>query len=172
MQKYVHDGSPCTLFRFDSRLFLKSVLVVLVTISMTEGAELPYEIVELPRPNSGKFTFQQAENRKKEILSNHPTSALQDWENPLVGFCIHVNSDDSLSVYNHWLDPLTNPHALPRKCELKEIKQLYLEIPLRGNSAGILITSDKQLKQSKSIQSLLKIVFVPSVQLFYANPKR
>ncbi|HWQ91572.1 MAG TPA: hypothetical protein VN673_07860 [Clostridia bacterium] len=86
-----------------------------------------------------------------------------------MGFCIHVGKDDSLTVYGHSMKGLIE-YSKPRAGQsVADIKKLTDQLPLAGNPAGVLITSDLPLKDSKAIHELLKILFVPSVQLFYAR---
>jgi hypothetical protein len=138
-------------------------------LSASAGEKRMQSIVELPRPNSGGFSYQEAQARKSEILSNVPTPKLEDWKNPFMGFCVHVGRDDSLTVYGHWLKGMPS-YSKPRTGQsVADIKKLADELPLEGNPAGVLITSDVSLKDSKAVQELLKVLFIPSVQLFYAR---
>jgi hypothetical protein len=140
-----------------------------VVFSASAGEKLTSTIVELPRPNSGTFSFAQAEARRSEILSNAPSRTLENWKNPYMGFCIHIAKDDSITVYNHWLKTLPD-YSQPRPNQsVVQIKQLIAELPLEGNPAGVLVTSDAPLKDSKPISEILKILFVPSVQLFHVK---
>jgi hypothetical protein len=128
-----------------------------------------FKIVALPRPNSGTFSFQQAEARKSEILSNAPTAKLENWENPDFGFCIHIGKDDSLTVYNHCMKRAPE-YTKPRTGQsAADIERLLDELGTEGGPAVVLITSDVPLKDSKAIYEVLKVLFVPSVQLFYAQ---
>jgi hypothetical protein len=146
-----------------------TLLLLLAIAAAGAGEKLMPSVVELPRPNSGTFSFQQAEARKSEILSNTPTSRLDNWKNPYVGFCVHVGKDDSLTVYGHSMKGLPG-YSKPRiGLSAADIKKLVDELPLAGNPAGILVTSDLPLKDSKAIREVLKVLFVPSVQLFYAR---
>ena len=148
-------------------LFIGPLLVAVLTA--TAGEKPPVSIVELPRPNSGTFSFAQAEARKSEILSNAPSPRLDDWKNPYMGFCIHIAQNDSITVYNHWLKGIPD-YSRPRPDQtVAELKKLIDELPLEGNPAGVLITSDAPLKDSKTIHEILRVLFVPSVQVFYAR---
>jgi hypothetical protein len=149
---------------------LALTLMLLLAISSVSGGEKQTpSVVELPRPNSGAFSFQQAEARKSEILFNTPTSKLENWKNPYMGFCVHVGKDDSLTVYGHWMKRVPE-YSKPRTGQsAADIKKLAGELPLEGNPAGVLITSDLPLKNSKAMRELLNVLFVPSVQLFYAR---
>jgi hypothetical protein len=152
------------------RTLLPVLTLLLVVFGCQKQSRAPLPIVvELPRPNSGTFSFAQAEARKSEILSNAPTSTLENWKNPYMGFCIHIGKDDSLTVYGHWLKGFPE-YSKPRMNQsVIEFKKLADELPLAGNPAGVLITSDQPLKDSKVIHEILKVLFVPSVQLFYAR---
>jgi len=152
------------------RLRALSIAALLVAVlTATAGEKPPVSVVELPRPNSGTFSFAQAEVRKSEIFSNVPSPRLVNWKNPYMGFCIHIAKDDSLAVYNHWLKALPE-YSRPRADQtVAEIKKLIDDLPLEGNPAGVLVTSDAPLKDSKTIHKLLGVLFVPSVQLFYAR---
>jgi len=146
-----------------------ALMLLLAISSASAGENRMLSIVELPRPNSGAVSFQQAEARKSEILSNAPTPKLENWKNPYMGFCIHVGRDDNLTVYGHWMKGVPE-HSKPRTGQsVADIKRLTDELPLMGNPAGVLITSDVPLKDSKAIHEVLKVLFVPSIQLFYAR---
>lgn len=149
---------------------LALTFTLLVTIaSALAGEKLAPQVIELPRPNSGTFTFAQAEARKSEILSNLPTSKLENWKNPYMGFCVHICQDDSITVYGHGLKALPE-HKEPRaKQSVADITKMAGELPLEGNPAGILVTSDLPLKDSKVMRDVMKALFVPSIQLFYAR---
>jgi hypothetical protein len=148
----------CTLFA-----------ILLLAAASGVAAEKPvFTIIELPRPNSGTFSFEQAETRKSEILTNVPTPKQEDWKNPYWGFCIHIEKDDSLTVYGHSMKEFPRYKSLTRQTAA-DIKRLATELPLGGNPGGVLITSDVPLKDSKAIQTVLKVLFVPSIQLFYAQ---
>ena len=148
-------------------LTIAALLVAVLTV--TAGEKRSLSVIELPRPNSGTFSFAQAEARKSEMFSNTPSPRLEDWKNPYMGFCIHIAKDDSVTVYNHWLKTVPE-YSKPRADQtVAEIKKLIDELPLEGNPAGVLVTSDAPLKDSKTFHKMLEVFFVPSVQLFYAR---
>jgi hypothetical protein len=152
---------------------MKSValtIIMLAAIASTiAGEKSAPMIVELPRPNSGIYSLAQAEARKSEILSNAPTSKLENWRNPYMGFCIHIAKDDSVTIYGHSLKALPEYREPRRRQSVADIRKAAEELPLFGNPAGILVTSDLLLKDSKTIHQVLKVLFVPSIQLFYAR---
>lgn len=148
---------------------LIALTLLLVSTSCAKDADAGENVVELPRPNSGTFSFEQAEARKIEVLSNKPTKPLAEWANPYTGFSIHIHRDDSITVYGHWLRALDAYNQTHKKRTTDQLKALADELPLAGNPAGVLITSDAPLKDSKIIQRVLDALLVPSIQLFYVT---
>lgn len=157
-----------------------ALALLLGASSFAEDTEAGHNVVELPRPNSGKFTTAEAEARKPEILSNKPTGKLVSWKKPYRGFNIHVHRDDSITVYGSPLDLIALESgkviALESGKELtkqsaREVRKLARSInPFGGgNPAGILVTSDRPLKESKVFADVLPAVFIPGIQLFYVT---
>ncbi len=150
--------------------FLFPVIVSLLAMVFAAAVEKnPQLITELTRPNSGTFSFEQAEARKSEILSNKATKELSDWKNPYMGFSIHIHKDEGVTVYSHLLGAFKPYNEPLTKRTVDQIKKMADELPLLGNPAGILITSDRPLKESKIVHQILDALFIPSVQLFYAT---
>lgn len=125
------------------------------------------EIVNLPRPNSGAYTYEQAETRKHEILSNQPSKAIADWVNPFMGFAIHVAADDSFTVYSPTPNIPDMVEYPTGKVSVDEIMTLVQKTMQLGNPHGILVTSDRKLSESKKFAVLFKSLFIPSIQIFY-----
>jgi hypothetical protein len=148
------------------------VASVLSSFAADEGSGLPIgtQVTELPRPNSGTYTFEQAAARKDEILSNTPSKRLNAYKRPYMGFSVHVEADDSFTVYA----PIPDIQGadFPRKKQtVEQIMALEAATPRLGNPHGVLITSERPLKESKTIQALLKLLHVPSIQIFYLTQK-
>jgi hypothetical protein len=125
-------------------------------------------VLGLPRPNSGTFTSEQAEAKKHLILSNSPSGPLKDWKNPDMGLAIHVGAEDRLTVY-----AVTPPFgdAIERRARVTvdDIHRLERSILQFGNPHGVLITSERPLQSSAVIHDLLKVLFIPSVQILYVG---
>jgi len=158
-------------------------LILFASVCLAEETS-NFNIVELPRPNSGTFSTTEAEKRKPEIFSNHPTDFLRKWVHPTAGFSVHLNKDDTVTIYNHWMRKLAevqefkdSPKAtkffsdleLRRDQSLEDLKLALSMLPLFGNQASILITSDQSLTGSKRIHEILEALFIPTVQIFYAQ---
>lgn len=164
------DGST-TLFGEEMTLQATALVLLLAGFSFAKEGHSGQSVVELPRPNSGTFTTEEAEARKIEILSNKPTGKIIPWKNPFSGFSIHIHSDDSITVYGssgRFVIELEKGNELTKQ-SVHEVRKLAESILLFGNPAGILITSDRPLKESKVIADVLAATFVPSIQLFYAT---
>lgn len=134
------------------------LILILTATFLRAEVDDPLTVVELPRPNSGTFTPEQAEKRKLEILSNRATKMLASWKNPFNGFSIHIHKDDSISIYG--LTVSDDKRIRPEQ-SVQAIKKKAKSIPLFGNPAGILITSEIPLKRSKVIHKILEEIFVP-----------
>jgi hypothetical protein len=115
----------------------------------------------LPRPNSGRFTFAEAETRKAEIYSLAPSSTLVGWNNPYSGFSVHITRDDRLVVYGGYLGEGEKSVAQIRELLNEYTKRMY------GNPLGILITSESDPKRTKMLEVILEVLFKPYVQVFY-----
>ncbi len=124
-------------------------------------------LVELPRPNSSEFTFKEPEKRKAEIFTNWPTRPLVDWKKPKFGkgFCIHITADDRLQISNYdWLDLET---TILENVSVERLKNAVNSITWLNEPASIVVTSEQELSKSKIFPSIMKLLFKPSVRLFY-----
>ena len=133
---------------------------------------LPAEaiIAELPRPNSGTFTFAQAEARQREILANVASQPLDGWQNPLSGLAVHVAADDTFFVYaSHGLLPGVELPA--GRVSIADLQRLLRGTLQYGNPHGVLITSARPLAASRTFPKLLESLFVPGIQIYYLARK-
>jgi hypothetical protein len=151
--------------------FVLASLTFLCACRHNAGLSQPPRVLELPCPNSGKFTFEEAGAKKYLILSNTPSKPLADWKNPFMGFAVHVNANDTFTVYslNTWHSS-EGVHT-NKPFTVAGIKELVLNSPQLGNPHGILITSDRSLSESKTFPALLDALFEPYIQLFYLSAK-
>ncbi|KQC12320.1 MAG: hypothetical protein APR63_02960 [Desulfuromonas sp. SDB] len=120
-------------------------------------------IVELPRPNSGTYSFKQAEIHKHEIYEMASTDMMEGWENPYLGFCVHITESDHITVYKSFLR-----EGEMTMEELNELLNEYL-IFLEGNPLGVLITCSGNPEDSISLNRVLELLFKPYVQIFYVK---
>lgn len=75
-----------------------SIFLVLAIALFAGCASRLAAVVEAPKPNSGAFTFAQAEAKKSEIYSLAPSGMKTDWKNPYMGFCVHITRDDEVLI--------------------------------------------------------------------------
>lgn len=129
-------------------------------------------VVELPRPNSGAFSFAAAERRRGEILAMAPSGMLQDWKNPYVGFSVHIDAQGGLTFYNGWLPGLPeemtrrrDSHVLQRADDLQNMVEWHSRL-VDGNPLGVLVTSTNG-GASPDLPGVVAQLFVPSIQIYY-----
>ncbi|MCG8574801.1 MAG: hypothetical protein MI810_07950 [Flavobacteriales bacterium] len=145
------------------------------------------EIVQLPRPNSGTFSFEEAENRKGEIYDMQLSVKHFDWENPTSGGALHINQNDEIEVYQFTMglmylgtgldengDSVVYVDQAPKDTsfviDAQDIKYHVGGIGL-GNPASVLITSEFDLKKSNALEMILEEVFEPGTQIYYLKEK-
>lgn len=142
-------------------------------------ADSDTHIVALPRPNSGTFTYEEAEARKHEIYDMRLTEPFREWKNPTTGGALHITADDSIAVYQYTMamvhqSPDSFSAVIPQ-CGMQwiiiepaEIRD-YVSGISHGNPASVLITSELDPRKSASFQHVLDTLFVPSTQIYYVR---
>jgi hypothetical protein len=145
-------------------LNLKDIVFLLVVVFLVGCASTSPSVVELPRPNSGQFTFAQAESRKSEIYSLAPSPMKSDWKNPYMGFSVHITRDDEVVVY-HGTFPLVRGGKMSVP-ELEGVLTNYTAM-LEGNPLGVLVTSERDPRSSSTFSRVVDLLFKPYVQIFY-----
>jgi uncharacterized protein YpmS len=139
--------------------------VFVLAVALFAGcASRPPTVVELPRPNSGTFTFAQAEARKSEIYSLVQSGMKSDWKNPYMGFCVHITRDDEVVVYGTFF-----PFTRSGKMSIQELEKVVTDHPLEGNPLGVLITSERDPYSSAVLPRVAELLFRPSIQVFYVR---
>lgn len=145
------------------------------------------DLIQLPRPNSGHFSVAQAKARKMEILQNHPSGPVSDWQEPTYGttFTIHVHLDDTVDV-DHFNDQLPAsrmreslnwllgraPSVYQQRIPHASLAQLEAISKMAGyhnEPATVIVTSDRPLSESKKFQTMLDFLFCPGIQLHYVG---
>ena len=127
------------------------------------GDKKKQSVVELPLPNSGTFTLEQAEACKAEIYSLSTSDMMPEWKNPYIGFSVHINQADEIIVYDSFMGS--------GKMSVEELTVLlkkYMDL-LEGNPLGVLITSEEKPAQSRVFSVVLELMFRPYVQVFYRS---
>lgn len=119
-------------------------------------------IVELPRPNSGAFTFEEAEARRHELHGLVRTPRVEGWRNPYGGFAVHITADDELVVYDSCDAGVAT---------LREVGGFLATCgdPRDGNPRGVLITCEADPRRSSVLPKVSELLFRSSVQVFYVR---
>lgn len=108
------------------------VTLVLIVVLFVSCVSPSATVVELPRPNSGTFTFAQAEARKLDIYSLAQSRMKTDWKNPYMGFSVHITRDDEVVVYDS-----RPPYAgVGGKTGIAQLENVVGYYPLNGNRLG------------------------------------
>lgn len=123
------------------------------------------KIVQLPRPNSGAYSYDEAEKRKGEIYDMQLTSKYFEWNNPTTGGAVHINQQDEIEVYQSTMS-FFGPNDTSFVVKKEELTH-YVGGIGSGNPASVLITSEYDLNKSKSIDVILAELFEPGTQLYY-----
>lgn len=134
--------------------------------------------IELPRPNSGTYSYEQAGKRKNEIYNLQLTPKHFGWKNPTSGGAVHINKKDEVEVYQFTLGIYQNRNdtsvfyseaARDTFIVLKDTKELLYNVGGIGfgNPASVLITSEIPLDKSEAIKRVMEELWVPSVQIYY-----
>lgn len=120
-------------------------------------------IVELPRPNSGTYSFEEAREHQSEIYEMTPTEMMDSWENPYLGFCIHITDSDQLVIYHSFLGE--------GNMTIEDLNDLLTDynVFLEGNPLGVLITGSGDPRESEILPEVVELLFKPYVQIFYCR---
>ena len=147
------------------------------------------DLVQLPRPNSGRYTTEQAEARKSEIYGLKPTARLADWVDPEfgTGFCVHITKSDEVEVDHFSMQFESEKERLIRDGLERVAGDRYIENPSRrqdnvtlaelegiasmatifNQPAFIVVTSERPVTQSKVFPLILDCLFQPAIMLHY-----
>lgn len=118
--------------------------------------------MELPRPNSGHFTFAEAEARKSEIFSLMPSGVTAGWKNPYMGFAVHITGADEVIVHGSTFD-----FTQGGRMTVPELKKFLAGYPRFGNPTGVLVTCERDPRLSPVFSQVIDVLFHPGVQIFY-----
>jgi len=120
-------------------------------------------VQELPRPNSEKYSYAQANAHRNEIFSLKKSNNQIDWQNPYRGYCVHISSNDRIFVKEEY----GKSYKEMSFAEFSKFAETVF--PFWGNPLGVLLTSEIDPKKSKVFSKIMDILFVPSIQIYYAK---
>ncbi len=146
-----------------------------------------FTLTELPRPNSGTYSFEEADKHKNEIYDMSLTAKYTNWKNPTSGGAIHINKNDEIEVYQFtfgiWIgyDTLSTgevasmikpaPKDTTAIVQAKDLNQYVGGVGF-GNPASVLITTEYDPKKSQALRAILNEVYEPATQIYYLKNKR
>lgn len=121
-------------------------------------------VTALPRPNSMRYSYAEAENKKSDIYKLCPTFKYLEWENPTTGGAVHINQQGELIVYNATFPNFDSTDTfVPDSIDLGN----YVGGIGFGNPASVLITSEINPENSRAMDKILEDLFEPGTQLYY-----
>ena len=123
-------------------------------------------VMELPRPNSGRFSFEEAGARKEEIYDLTPSGMLADFDFPYGGFSLHITAEDGILQYGGTMHR-SGMQGRPYPVTMLDVNVMLTLGGMSSNPTGVLITSEREPRDSATLLKLMDLLFTPPVQLFY-----
>jgi len=144
-------------------------------------------IAQLPYISSNDFTSKEMKAWTNEIYNIQLSAKHFDWENPTSGGALHINRSDEIEVYQSTLGfiyPVKSvdesedsfiflgkaPEHSSIVIKRSDMNHHVGGIGL-GNPNSVLITSEYDLKKSKSLGIILDEIYKPGTQVFYLKRK-
>jgi hypothetical protein len=126
-------------------------------------------ITEVPRPNSGTYTTEEATKLLPKTMSRSQAvdakiPIVAEWKNPTHGFRVHIKANNDIDVVDWFGAKKSGMAGLKSALDLSEAM-------LRGNPMSVLLTSETNGWQSDKEQQILKMLFRPSIQLYIVTDK-
>jgi hypothetical protein len=126
-------------------------------------------ITEIPRPNSGTYTTEEATTLLPKTVARSraigASSALvAGWKNPTHGFRVHVTAKNDIETVNIFGEKRSGMDGLKSALALSEAMQ-------HGNPFSVLLTSETDGWQTEKQQPILGMLFRPSIQLYIVTDK-
>ncbi|MDF9826838.1 hypothetical protein M2447_000923 [Ereboglobus sp. PH5-10] len=148
--------------------------VLSLFLLLLAGCSSQPTIIELPCPNSGTYSFSEAEAKKSDILSLTLSPPLKSWRREaFFGFGIHIDRADQIFVYSPSLPPEIFAFPLDRPISVTELKELINRYKsfLDSRPASLLITSEIDPKRSAVFMKVVDWAFQPSIQIYYRKER-
>lgn len=136
--------------------------------SVARSADAVPTIIAVPRPNSGRFTTEQAKALLQQFLDRSipvqkTDPIVTEWKSPTQGIRIHVTADEKVEIVDYFGKDLTRVDSI--EAALDSTMTL-------GNERSVLLTAVTMGWDSPTKASVVEILFQPSVQIYLvANDK-
>jgi hypothetical protein len=149
--------------------FLAVAVILNGAASAQDKSKRDLAITEVPRPNSVKYTTEEATKLLPKTMSgcravDSKKPLVAGWKNPTHGFRVHVSAKNDIETVNFFGDKLSGMGGLKSALELSEAMQ-------HGNPLSVLLTSETDGWQTDKKQEILRLLFRPSIQLFIVTEK-
>jgi len=121
-------------------------------------------VIEVPRPNSGTYTTEQAEKRLIPALERSVGIAsdsllITDWKNPTHGFRVYVDANGKIHTVDFLDRSSTGMDGLNAALDLSHAMQ-------HGNPLSVLVASETSGWTNETKSKIIKLLFQPSIQLY------
>ena len=119
-------------------------------------------IFAVPRPNSGKFSTEDATALMPEFFQRSSATAKSDsivteWKSPTQGIRIHIAADDTVEIVDYLGHDLVG---------LDSIDAALDSAMTAGNERSVLLTSETDGWDSPTRKAVIDALFQPSVQIY------
>lgn len=127
-----------------------------------------FTLVEVKSVNSHQLTEEELQKEKEKIFTLAPTEEHFRWKNPTSGGCVHITENDELTVYNFFSSLDSTNTTFPANLD----KMVFLVQGFTwGNSPSVLITSEIEPSQSKTLKSVVDKLFEEHFRIFFVQQK-
>lgn len=125
----------------------------------------PTSIVAVPRPNSGRYSTEEATKllpgfleRSTPVLSTDPV--VTRWKSPTQGIRVHVAADDTVEIIDY----------LGRKLVGVDSIESALDSTITyGNERSVLLASEVAGWETPTKRTAVELLFQPSVQIYIVD---
>jgi len=119
-------------------------------------------ILAVPRPNSGKFSTEDATALLPQFLQRSmpiqkTDTIVTQWKSPTQGIRIHVAADDTVEIIDYLGRNLTG---------IDSIDDALDSTMTDGNERSVLLTSETARWESPKKKAIIEILFQPSIQIY------
>ncbi len=126
----------------------------------------PSDTITIKDPSSLSIKGFYCSKSRKDIYKAQTSNKYYDWKNPTSGGAIHINKNDSIEIYQSWLEFMHKPEHFNTQIDHDKIWQVVSGVGF-GNETSVLVTSEYDLKKSTSIQIILEVLCQKGVRIYY-----
>ena len=121
-------------------------------------------IIQVPRPNSGRYTTEEATKLLPSILArsegiDHDSELITNWKNPTHGFRVYVLPNGTIETRDFFGKTSKGMDGLLAALELGHSMQY-------GNPLNVLVASTHGGWKTETESRIIELLFQPSIQLY------